>query len=75
MASRSLGNGVDEYVPANSWAHISGKSIFFAAAALELGALFGALTSGVLADKYSRRHSIFVASGEPDVGSMFLLTQ
>ncbi|KAH0839744.1 general substrate transporter [Lanmaoa asiatica] len=31
-------------------------------AALELGALFGALSSGVFADKYSRRHSIFLAS-------------
>ncbi|KAJ6626747.1 general substrate transporter [Mycena sp. CBHHK59/15] len=30
-------------------------------AVLELGALIGALSSGVLADKYSRRHSIFVA--------------
>ncbi|KAH7883353.1 general substrate transporter [Phlebopus sp. FC_14] len=31
-------------------------------AMLELGALFGALSSGFLADKYSRRHSIFLAS-------------
>ncbi|KAJ7627178.1 MFS monosaccharide transporter [Roridomyces roridus] len=30
-------------------------------AVLGLGALFGALSSGVLADKYSRRHSIFFA--------------
>ena len=46
------------------------KSVFVAAAALELGALFGALLSGILADKYSRRHSIFLASGEPSVNSM-----
>ncbi|KAH7921651.1 general substrate transporter [Leucogyrophana mollusca] len=31
-------------------------------AVLELGALFGALSAGVLADSYSRRHSIFLAS-------------
>lgn len=43
------------------------ESVFVAAAALELGALFGALLSGILADKYSRRHSIFLASGEPGV--------
>jgi MFS family permease len=36
------------------------------AAALELGALFGALASGILADKYSRRHSIFLACSEPE---------
>lgn len=34
------------------------------AAVLELGALFGALAAGVLADKYSRRHSICLACGE-----------
>jgi MFS family permease len=31
------------------------------AAALELGSLFGALIAGFLADRYSRRHSIFMA--------------
>ncbi|KAG2073755.1 general substrate transporter [Suillus decipiens] len=31
-------------------------------AVLELGALFGAITSGIVADKYCRRHSIFFAS-------------
>ena len=35
-----------------------------AAAALELGSLLGALTAGTLADKYSRRQSIFTACGE-----------
>lgn len=43
--------------------------MFIAAAALELGALFGALSSGIFADKYSRRHSIFLASGEPGFNS------
>ncbi|KAI9574868.1 general substrate transporter [Boletus coccyginus] len=38
-------------------------------AALELGALFGALSSGILADKYSRRHSIFLASAIFCLGS------
>ncbi|KAF9235259.1 general substrate transporter [Melanogaster broomeanus] len=38
-------------------------------AVLELGALFGALASGVLADKYSRRHSIFLASVMFCIGS------
>ena len=33
------------------------------AAVLELGALFGALASGILADRFSRRHSIFLACG------------
>jgi MFS family permease len=46
-------------------------SVFILAAALELGALFGALLSGILADRYSRRHSIFLASGEPDVSCTF----
>ena len=35
----------------------------FLAAVLELGALFGALSAGLLADRYSRRHSIIVACG------------
>jgi hypothetical protein len=32
------------------------------AAVLELGALMGALIAGVYADRYSRRHSIVIAS-------------
>lgn len=43
-------------------------NLFIVAAALEFGALFGALSSGVLADRYSRRHSIFLASSEPCAG-------
>ena len=31
------------------------------AAILELGALLGALSAGIYADRYSRRHTIFVA--------------
>jgi MFS family permease len=34
-----------------------------AAAALELGSLFGAILAGVLADRHSRQHSIFLACG------------
>lgn len=49
--------------------------MFVTAAALELGALFGALSSGIFADKYSRRYSIFLASGEPGFNSRFLLTK
>ncbi|KAJ7454529.1 general substrate transporter [Mycena galericulata] len=40
-------------------------------AVLELGALFGALSSGVLADKYSRRHSIFAACVVFNIGALF----
>ncbi|KAJ7758709.1 MFS monosaccharide transporter [Mycena metata] len=40
-------------------------------AVLELGALIGALSSGVLADKYSRRHSIFVACVIFNIGALF----
>lgn len=64
MARRSLGKGNDEYVTAYLRAHTPCESVFVAAAALEMGALFGALSSGIFADKYSRQHSIFFASGE-----------
>ncbi|KAJ7834979.1 MFS monosaccharide transporter, partial [Mycena olivaceomarginata] len=40
-------------------------------AVLELGALIGTLLSGVLADKYSRRHSIFVACVVFNIGALF----
>ncbi|KAL1700683.1 major facilitator superfamily domain-containing protein [Schizophyllum commune] len=40
-------------------------------AVLELGALIGALGAGVLADRYSRRHSIFVACLIFLIGSLF----
>ncbi|KAJ7288855.1 MFS monosaccharide transporter [Mycena rebaudengoi] len=40
-------------------------------AVLELGALFGALSSGLLADRYSRRHSIFAACVVFIIGSLF----
>ncbi|TRM68921.1 major facilitator superfamily domain-containing protein [Schizophyllum amplum] len=40
-------------------------------AVLELGALIGALAAGVLADRYSRRHSIFVACVIFLIGSLF----
>ncbi|KAJ7175065.1 MFS monosaccharide transporter [Mycena crocata] len=40
-------------------------------AVLELGALVGALASGVLADKYSRRHSIFAACVIFIIGALF----
>lgn len=38
-------------------------------AVLEFGALFGALLAGVFADRYSRRHSIFLASAIFCIGS------
>ncbi|KAH7911331.1 general substrate transporter [Hygrophoropsis aurantiaca] len=38
-------------------------------AVLELGALFGALSAGVMADRYSRRHSILFASVVFCIGS------
>ncbi|KAJ7093865.1 MFS monosaccharide transporter [Mycena belliarum] len=40
-------------------------------AVLELGALLGALSSGILADKYSRRHSIFAACVVFNIGALF----
>ncbi|KII95512.1 hypothetical protein PLICRDRAFT_34394 [Plicaturopsis crispa FD-325 SS-3] len=40
-------------------------------AVLELGALFGALAAGTLADRYSRRHSIFLACVIFCIGSGF----
>ncbi|PFH45733.1 hypothetical protein AMATHDRAFT_71174 [Amanita thiersii Skay4041] len=40
-------------------------------AALELGALIGALCAGIFADRYSRRHSIFVACVIFCIGSTF----
>ncbi|KAF7298534.1 MFS domain-containing protein [Mycena indigotica] len=40
-------------------------------AVLELGALVGALTFGVLADRYSRRHSIFIACVIFNIGALF----
>ncbi|KAL1759909.1 general substrate transporter [Schizophyllum commune] len=40
-------------------------------AVLELGALIGALGAGVLADRYSRRHSIFIACLIFLIGSLF----
>ena len=46
-----------------------------AAAALELGALFGAIEAGVLANKLSRRKSILVASGQCWTESGVLPTQ
>jgi sugar porter (SP) family MFS transporter len=49
----------------------SQSNTFFASAAvLELGALLGALSAGMLADKYSRRHSIFLASVVFIIGSV-----
>lgn len=39
-------------------------SDFFTAAVLELGALFGAIEAGVLANKLSRRDSIILSSGQ-----------
>ncbi|KAJ7072993.1 general substrate transporter [Mycena amicta] len=40
-------------------------------AVLELGALIGALSFGVLADRYSRRHSIFIACVIFNIGALF----
>jgi MFS-type transporter involved in bile tolerance (Atg22 family) len=39
-------------------------SCYYIAAVLELGALIGALEAGILADKFSRRQSIMLASRE-----------
>jgi hypothetical protein len=56
-----MGEGIDEYAKLRS--HLVSPLILeMAAAVLELGALFGAITCGVLTDKYCRRHSIFFAS-------------
>ncbi|KAJ7237558.1 MFS monosaccharide transporter [Mycena haematopus] len=40
-------------------------------AVLELGALIGTLLAGILADKYSRRHSIFAACVIFNIGALF----
>lgn len=66
MAGYTVAEGDHEYV----WSHafacqpfypVSSHSSGQPAAVLELGALFGALAAGTLADRYSRRHSIFFA--------------
>ena len=43
-----------------------------AAAVLELGALFGALSAGIFADRYSRRYSMFLACGMSTQAPNFL---
>ncbi|KAL0955572.1 hypothetical protein HGRIS_001810 [Hohenbuehelia grisea] len=53
------------------WGNITAWEKGSMTAVLELGALFGALAAGILADKYSRRHSIFLACVVFCIGSFF----
>lgn len=61
LAHWAMGEGPYEYIFQLRPLLYTNGIIFGVAAVLELGALFGALSAGVLADRYSRRHSICIA--------------
>lgn len=62
LAYNASANRIDECVfPSRARTCLTRADRHITAAILELGALFGALSAGIYADRYSRRHAMFIA--------------
>ena len=62
LAYNASANRIDECVfPSRADTCLIRADRRITAAILELGALFGALSAGIYADRYSRRHAMFAA--------------